>query len=337
MTQRLLLIVVISLLINSIVVSQDIHFSQADLSPLNLNPSLTGKFNADYRFHANERTQWRSITVPYKTFSASFDMAYRKLKIPGYIGAGLIFNTDKAGDGDFGTNQIKLAAAWHYRLRNDTALIFSFGFDAAYNQHSINYSKLYFGNQYNGFSYDPNLISGENFPNDKMVYFDGSLGANINYLYRNIPIEIGIAWHHLNKPKQSFFSETIVKLDRKFDLHASLQYNINQRMSLLPTLFWFRQGRFNELNLGGLIQRNLNSLAFRSVYIGGWYRWKDAAILCFAFDYQNFRVGLSYDINVSKLQVASNGRGGLEISIRYIFSNGDKMLVPGKHICPPYM
>ena len=51
---------------------QDIHFSQADLSPLNLNPALTGMFNSDYRIHANERTQWRSVTTPYKTFSSTF-------------------------------------------------------------------------------------------------------------------------------------------------------------------------------------------------------------------------------------------------------------------------
>ena len=316
---------------------QDIHFSQADLSPINLNPSLTGLFDAEYRFHANERTQWRSVTVPYKTFSASFDMAIRKLKIPGMLGAGLLFNTDKAGDGDFGTNQIKLAAAWHYRFKNDTNLTLSIGFDAAYNQHSINYSKFYFGSQYNGFSYDPNLSTNENFPNHNMSYFDGSIGATLNYKYENLPIEFGIAWHHLNKPEQSFFEETIVELDRKFDLHAATKYDVNNKTSLLPTIFWFRQGRFNELNMGGLIQRKLNSVAFRSIYLGGWFRWSDAAILCFAFDYQNFRVGVSYDINVSSLQVASNGRGGLELSIRYIFSKGDKMLIPGKHICPPYM
>ncbi len=334
---RILLLGLIVLVNCLNIFGQDIHFSQADLSPINLNPSLTGLFDADYRVHANERSQWRSVTVPYKTFSASFDMAYRKFKIPGFIGAGLIFNTDKAGDGDFGTNQIKLAAAWHYRLKNDSDLVISLGFDVAYNQHSINYSKLYFGNQYNGYSYDPNSPSGETFPSDNMTYFDGSLGANVNYIYKKIPLEMGIAWHHLNKPEQSFFEQSVVELDRKFDLHFSSRFDLNNKLSLLPTVFWFRQGRFNELNLGGLVQRKLNSIAFRSIYLGGWLRWKDAAILCFAFDYQNFRFGVSYDINISSLTVASGGRGGLELSIRYIFGNSEKALIPGKHICPPFI
>ena len=316
---------------------QDIHFSQADLSPINLNPSLTGLFDADYRIHANERSQWRSVTVPYKTFSATFDAALRKIPVPGLIGVGLVFNTDKAGDGDFGTTQIKLAAAYHYKFKNDSNLIVSAGFDFAYNQHTVNYSNFYFGNQYNGYTYDPNLLSGEIFPSDKILYFDGSVGASVNYKINKIPFEFGIAYHHLNKPEQSFFSETLVELDRKFDSHFSARFDVTNKVSLLPTIFWFRQGKFNELNLGGLAQIKLNSVAFRSVYLGGWLRMKDAAIICFAFDYQNFRFGVSYDINISSLTVASAGKGGLELSLRYIFSKADKMLIPGKHICPPYI
>ncbi len=317
--------------------SQDIHFSQADLSPINLNPALTGMFNSDYRIHANERTQWRSVTTPYKTFSSTFDAALRQFPVNGFFGAGIVFNTDKAGDGDFSTNQIKLAIAYHYKPQKDTSLIISGGFDFAYNQHSINYSKFYFGSQYNGYTYDPNISSGENFPLNNMHYFDGSLGLSANYIYKNVPIEAGIAYHHLNKPKQSFYAQSLVELDSKFDFHASANFALSEKTFLLPTIFWFRQGKFNELNIGGLAQRKLNSIAFRSIYLGGWLRWKDAGILCFAFDYQNFRVGLSYDVNISTLKVASAGKGGLEISIRYIFGNPNNSQIPNKHICPPFI
>jgi type IX secretion system PorP/SprF family membrane protein len=317
--------------------AQDIHFSQADLSPINLNPSLTGKFDSDYRLHLNERTQWRSITTPYKTFSSSFDAALRKFPIPGYFGLGLVFNTDKAGDGDFGTNQIKLAFAYHYKFKNDTNLLISCGFNLVYNQHSINYSKFYFGNQYNGVTYDPNILNGEAFPSDNMHYFDGSFGISANYIFNKIPIEGGVAFHHLNKPKQSFLDQISVNLDRKFDIHLAATFFIDEKTAFLPTLFWFRQGKFNELNFGGLFQRKLNSIAFRSIYLGGWFRFKDAGIACFAFDYQNFRIGISYDLNFSSLKVASSGKGGLELSLRYVFGNPNKMIIPTKHICPPYI
>jgi len=318
-------------------VCQDIHFSQADLSPLNLNPALTGMFNSDYRIHANERTQWRSVTTPYKTFSSTFDAALRQFPVKGFFGAGIVFNTDKAGDGDFSTNQIKLALAYHYKPQNDTNLTVSGGFDFAYNQHSINYSKFYFGSQYNGYQYDPNMPSGENFPLNNMHYFDGSFGLTVNYIFNKIPYEAGIAYHHLNKPKQSFFNQSLVELNSKFNFHLSANISLTDKTSVLPTLFWYRQGKYNELNIGGLLQQKLNSIAFRSIYLGGWLRWKDAGILCFAFDYQNFRVGVSYDVNISTLKVASAGRGGLEISIRYIFGNPNSLKIPTKHICPPFI
>ena len=47
-------------------------------------------------------------------------------------------------------------------------------------------------------------------------------------------------------------------------------------------------------------------------------------------------VGVSYDINTSKLTAATNGRGGFEISVIYIF----KKIVPfvaKSRVCPIYM
>ena len=49
-----------------------------------------------------------------------------------------------------------------------------------------------------------------------------------------------------------------------------------------------------------------------------------------------FDLGLSYDVNYSELRTASNRRGGLEISLTYIF----KKYIPNLRrykICPNYM
>ena len=53
--------------------AQDIHFSLWDMSPLNLNPAMTGQFDGDYRFNGNHRNQWSSVTVPFTTYSLSGD------------------------------------------------------------------------------------------------------------------------------------------------------------------------------------------------------------------------------------------------------------------------
>ncbi|HNM24595.1 MAG TPA: type IX secretion system membrane protein PorP/SprF, partial [Saprospiraceae bacterium] len=41
--------------------AQDIHFSQFYMSPLNLNPAMTGVMNCNHRIVANYRNQWSSI------------------------------------------------------------------------------------------------------------------------------------------------------------------------------------------------------------------------------------------------------------------------------------
>ena len=89
--------------------AQDIHFSQFNNSPLNLNPGLIGVFNGDYRFVGNQRTQWSSVTTPYSTFGLSAD-ANGLFGSP--IGAGLSIYNDKAGDSEFGTMQIGLGASY---------------------------------------------------------------------------------------------------------------------------------------------------------------------------------------------------------------------------------
>ena len=51
--------------------AQDIHFSQFYMSPLNLNPALTGVMNCNTRFVGNYRNQWASVlkSNAYNTYS----------------------------------------------------------------------------------------------------------------------------------------------------------------------------------------------------------------------------------------------------------------------------
>jgi hypothetical protein len=53
-------------------------------------------------------------------------------------------------------------------------------------------------------------------------------------------------------------------------------------------------------------------------------------------DYRNFSVGLSYDVNISKLIAATNRRGGFEISVIYILKKRASF-VAKKRVCPIYM
>jgi hypothetical protein len=54
------------------------------------------------------------------------------------------------------------------------------------------------------------------------------------------------------------------------------------------------------------------------LHVGGFLRWKDAFIPVVKVDMRSLSVALSYDVNVSQLKTASQGRGGFELSLSYI-------------------
>jgi len=62
----------------------------------------------------------------------------------------------------------------------------------------------------------------------------------------------------------------------------------------------------------------------------------DANYFTVGVDYQNWFVGLSYDVNLSKLVPASNNRGGFEIAVRYIL-NKFKPKQTIHRACPDYI
>ena len=61
-----------------------------------------------------------------------------------------------------------------------------------------------------------------------------------------------------------------------------------------------------------------------AISFGGYYRAGDALIPAFMLEIANFAVGISYDINVSGLKVATGSKGGIEISLRYLNPNSFK-------------
>ena len=70
-----------------------------------------------------------------------------------------------------------------------------------------------------------------------------------------------------------------------------------------------------------------------SFYAGSWYRWNDALIPYMGFEWSDFRLGVTYDVNTSSLKTASQKRGGIELSLIYI----KKPREGGKEIpCPKF-
>jgi type IX secretion system PorP/SprF family membrane protein len=320
--------------------SQDIHYSQYNASPQNLNPAQTGLFDGDWRFVGNYRSQWSAIPVPYKTFSVAADTRLKIEKLQNDVAAaGLIINNDKSGDSRFGTSQIFLSGSYIKKLTKDSANFISLAIQPGVTTKSFDITKLTFDNQYDGDQYNAALASGENFSKTRITYFD--MGAGLAYLWRKnerMKINAGVSFFHLNKPKQSFFDNDEIRLDVKTTITGIGEIPVGAKLDVLPSFIYQHQGKFHETLFGVFGKyylKPVNGIP-TAVSLGGFYRLKDAFIIKANMDYRNFNVGMSYDVNLSKLIAATNRRGGFEISVIYIF----KKIVPyiaKKRVCPIYM
>ena len=319
--------------------AQDIHYSQFNASPQNLNPAQTGFFNGDWRFAGNYRGQWAAIPVSYKTFSIAADTRLKTRLVNDVPAVGLVVNTDKAGDSKFTTTQIYLSGAYIKKLTQDSAHFISLAIQPGISSKSFDINALTFDNQFDGDSYNAALSSGETFSKTRITYFD--LGAGLGYLWRKTQrtqINAGLSLLHITKPKQSFFDNRDIKLDMKLAISGIAEFPVAAKLDVLPTVMYQSQGKFHETLVGVFGKYYLKPVNGMptAISLGIEDRIKDALILAVGMDYRNFAVGLSYDINTSKLIAATNHRGGFEISVIYIF----KKLLPfvaKKRVCPIYM
>jgi len=314
--------------------AQDIHFSQFMSSPMNLNPALTGSFDGAYRFIGNGRSQWSSATVPYQTLGLSAD-ANNFLRMKN-VGAGLSLAQDRTGDSHFSTFLLNIAAS--YRINFTRKHSVSLGLQSGFTSRRIDYSNLYYDNQFNGYTYDASIPSVENFQNAGRIY--ANLNAGINWSYKpkkRNKVEGGFSVYNISTPKQSFFGNNFILLDQRFNIHASGQFMLSDRVDVLPTFLFMTQGTFREINGGGSFKYilNKNPNHYRALYVGASLRAGDALFGLLGMDYQKWYVGLSYDLNYSGFKPATNYRGGMEFAVIYIV---DRLPKKKKYrVCPAYL
>lgn len=304
----------------------DPHFSQYYANPLYLNPALTGVIDGDYRATVNFKQQWSALNSSFLTGGASFDMAPKK-----NFAFGATILNQRAGELDF--NYLSALVSGSYRLRfgMEGLQMVSFGLQAGVINRSFDFSQARFGNQFNPISgYDGGMMSGETLSsqsslvpdvNAGIMYFDGNPNKSVN-------IFLGASAAHLTRPMDRF-SGSNSRIPVRFTAHGGARIKASELLDIVPNALFMYQGNTNEVSVGAYAQLNVNPSA--NILFGGNYRNKDAAIAFVGLQLKNMVFGLSYDINTSTFNRASNSNGGLELSISLIGRNG---LIGPNFFCP---
>jgi len=307
------------------------------MNPVYLNPALTGNFEGNYRFSAQQRSQWRSVSRPYNTFG--FSVESRESWILPNMYHALNFFHDVAGDGNFRTTEISLSTSYQFHLGKDSIHSITPAFQLSFNHRTIDFSAFSFSNQFNGYYYDASLPTMENFAISSRPGFNFGIGAIYSYKAENRKeLVAGVGWFNIPQIKQSFFNDDGLRRDMRFLIHARATYALNFEWDLQPAIFAQFQGKYIEIVGGTNIRYIMKDKKgeFFAPYAGVYYRGLDAVNLIGGVYYNNWIVGVSYDLNFSDLTVASTARGGLEFQVQYIL-HLFKPKVMQFRVCPDYL
>lgn len=304
---------------------QDKHFSMFAESPIYLNPAAAGFFPGQLQAFTNFRMQWLTVSDnPYRTISASID--WRMFDRGSFMGMGLNFYNDVAGDGQYMINEVTAPISYAIEINKDNHI--AVGLQPAWYSRTLLNADLTWDNQWNGTAFDTQISSNENIFGTNLTLNKFDLSAGVYWyahLNKQIRINAGIAGHHLTKQKIQFYELNEDKLWRKLTLFG--QMNIkrpNSNMTISPALWGFIQGPNKELTVGSNFKYLLRGASRVTGYFdemslsfGTYYRIGDAAIVNLIYEISGFAVGASYDFNLSGLSPATGGVGGFEVFLRF--------------------
>ena len=210
----------------------------------------------------------------------------------------------------------------------------SFGVQAGITQKTLEYQLLTFNNQYttnNGGEFNTSISANENFSGQSLI--TPVVNAGLMYFFakqesRFNPF-IGVSAFNLTQPQETFL-DFDNRLPIRYYAHTGLRINVTETFYVLPKILYMRQREFQELTLAADIGYYLKG---SDIYLlaGAVYRNRDAAILSVGAKMDRFIARIGYDVNVSSLTTASNGRGGFEISFTYMHVKDRKKT---DKICP---
>lgn len=304
----------------------DPHFTQNYSYPMYINPAMTGGSDGDYRVSSVYRTQWGSVSNPYRTSGLSFDTRTNK-----NIAVGVNVLNQSAGDGGFNYFNAYGSVAYtgvKFGEENNHRLVLAL--QAGLINRRVDQTKFKWGDQWNPITgYNSSNASSETFAATGATAFDA--GAGILY-YDATPekktnVFAGLSVFHLTRPKDPIISSqntTLNTIPMRYALHGGVSYNISERTSIVPHILYMQQGTAREISLGTYVQLNVNNET--DFMFGGYYRFKDAIAPFVGVDWRNFIVGLSYDVNTSKLGAMTRNVNSFELSLTYVKRSGTRSI-----------
>ncbi len=305
--------------------AQDPHFMQLYTFASQLNPALVGNYDGSYRAAAIYRNQWASNlkSSAYQTVGADVDASFLEgvLKRSKFAGGMSVYN-DRSGQSGLSYLNASVTLAYHQGFGKDGNHRLSIGMQGAFIQKRVD--NAIFGDQFNNFG---SLTSSQEQLLSKGIA-TGDLNVGLYWksnFHNKYKFGVGVGAYHLLQPKENFLNDAMGAFGVDYarisiDANGEFFFGKKNNLSISPEIVVFLQGPAHEINPAMFFTYYFQT-GFRrnnSLHVGLRYRIGDAIIPVAQVQFYNFRVGVAYDVNVSKLSATTRNQGAVEVSLSYV-------------------
>lgn len=303
--------------------AQDLHLSQFYTADHMLNPAKVGAHDGQYRVSANMRNQWRQFGKPINTNVIAADNTFNYYSHS--MDGGIMFARDEFSRFGQVVTEIHATAAYEYPIDDH---IFRIGIQPGLVLRQTDLSKQTFPEQWNYVegTFDPSWSNQETNIAPSLAHFDLNMGIMwSNALTDKLNINAGIAFNHLNRPKNTYFNEHTERLKVRTVIHSEVDYQLNDLITISPKLLLMVTTKTNETLIGSNVSYKLSSDKFTRAFAGLYYRHGiirefDALYPIVGLSYGQFDFGFSYDFNMSEISTLG-AKGTYEFSLIYTAPN----------------
>lgn len=306
-------------LYSTIVSAQDPIFTQFFLFPETINPSFTGILETTSAGIIH-RSQWTNLNFKIDTDYAYFSTWSEENNSA--IGVNFLNHRESFT----GYNFLQANAAYSYRVELSYDWYFKPSIEVGYGSKSFGFQNLVLRDQINisnetiyPVSIDPLELS------NRIHFLDISTGL----LFYNNNFWIGTAFKHLNRPNIAIAKEGNIPLDMFYNISTGYEFQIGDYIDtrflpfetrMMVTGNFMTQGGYNRLDIGSSLIFN-NFTAGLTAAINPFKKAEQSHMLTSlnlfsGLQYENFKIGFSYDINTTKI---GNTGGVFELGLIYQF------------------
>jgi type IX secretion system PorP/SprF family membrane protein len=293
------------------------HYSSQSFNGINFyNPANVG-FGTNNKFKSFYRTQFEGVGNPYRTIGVGIDLGLFKTNQnfnKNIFGMGLNAVSEQVMGGLLQINYITFSLANRIYLNDNKTNFLSLGISATVIARTIDAERLTFGDQYNS----GRLFNATSIENIKSIPVKISNNGGVMYtsLSEKSYLQIGASLFYINSSSDN---QVIENIDQAYQYIGMLSFEKllwNDNTLLFYTDYQKRVE--NEYYYGGValgLPVNNSKGGMNRLYLGCFYRAKDAIIPYFGLMNSKFKIGLTYDIYQKNMSLSNLKPQTLEFTL----------------------